>query len=101
MSIDIAASAVSVAIKATNSGRLVVRWLTVCGEPTGFTRSNEATKTNYSLRSSVPPCYALSPQSPLPPDQKSNCALILKNRADMICNGSRYVDRGVPVVGGE
>lgn len=27
--------------------------------------------------------------------QKSNCALILKNRADMIDNGSRYVDRGV------
>jgi hypothetical protein len=34
-------------------------------------------------------------------NQKSSCALILKNRADMICNGSRYVDRGVPVVGGE
>ena len=33
-------------------------------------------------------------------DQKSNCALILKKRADMICSGSRYVDRGVEF-GGE
>ena len=31
-----------------------------------ITRSNEETKTNYSLRSSVP-VYPLSPQSPLPP----------------------------------
>ena len=30
------------------------------------------------------------------PYQKSNCAVILKNRADMIDNGSRYVDRVGP-----